>query len=130
MSLPDTTYMDEYIKNGQFAVLSLKNFYDTMLVSDIDNKNHVFRIPIDDFFLKYRHQLEDAIQYYSVPDSCFYKPKTLSLKLYDTTEMWLALLRLNCMRNVTEFCESIIKVYNPGDVKRLINIFFKREGKI
>jgi len=130
MSLPNTTYVDGYIRDGQQAVLGLKNFYDTLLVSDVDNRNHVFRIPIRDFFLKYRHELENATQHYGVPESQYYKPKTLSLELYGTTEVWLALLRLNGMKNITEFCEPIIRIYTPGELKRLINIFFKREGKI
>ena len=130
MPMPNITYIQSYIKDGQTSVIGLKNFYDTLLVTDVDNRNHIFKIPINDFFLKYRHQLEDAIQWYSVADSFIYKPKSLSLDLYGTTEMWLSLLRLNNMRNISEFYEPIIQVYSPGEVKRLINIFFKRDGKV
>ena len=122
--------MDEYIKDGNLAVLSLKNFYQTILTSDINDREHIIRIPIDDFFLKYRRELEPTIQIYNIPDMYFYKPKALSLELYGTTELWLALLRVNRMRNITEFCQSIIQIYNAGMVKELIGIFFKREGKI
>lgn len=128
--MENPAYIDNFIREGQSATLSLKNFYDTMLVSDIDNKDHIIRIPIGDFFLKYKDQLEGIEQYYHLPDKYFYKPKTLSLELYDTTEMWLSLLRVNGMRNITEFSQSIIKVYNPAEIKEFINIFFKREGKI
>jgi hypothetical protein len=92
--------------------------------------DHVTRIPISDFFIKYRNQLVDSVQYYNLPESYFYKPKSVSLELYDTTELWLSLLRLNAMRNSTEFHLPIIQVYNPTDIKEFINIFFKREGKI
>ena len=54
MSLPDITYVKPYNSDGQNAVLSLKNFYDTVLVGDINNENHYYRIPISDFFIKYR----------------------------------------------------------------------------
>lgn len=129
-SLPNHTYIDTYIQDGQKAVMSLKNFYETILVTDVDNRDHIIRIPIDDFFSKYHDQLETAVQWYNVPDRYFYQPKTVSLEIYDTTEMWLALLRLNHMRNVTEFNQSFIKIYNPEEIKDLIGIIFKREGKI
>ena len=59
----------------------------------------------------------------------FYKPKMVSMELYGTTELWLSLLRVNEMTNITEFHQPLIKVYNPDQVKELITIFFKREGK-
>ena len=31
---PDITYIDNYIKEGKQSVLSLRNFYDTILVGD------------------------------------------------------------------------------------------------
>ena len=130
MASDNTTYVDSYISEGQKAVLSLKNFYDTVLTADVNNPTHIIRIPIADFFVKYRKELEPTIQYYNVSDGYFYQPKTLSLDLYGTTEMWLSLLRVNNMRNVTEFHLPVIKIYNPTDVKELINILFKREGKL
>lgn len=130
MASDNTTYVDSYISEGQKAVLSLKNFYDTVLTADVNNPTHIIRIPIADFFVKYRKELEPAIQYYNVSDRYFYQPKTLALDLYGTTEMWLSLLRVNNMRNITEFHLPVIKIYNPTDVKELINILFKREGKL
>lgn len=127
---PDITYIDQYIDEGKKAVMSLSNFYDTILVGDANNDEHIFKIAINDFFLKYRDQLEDSIQYYSVPESMFYKPKMLSLELYGTTELWLSLLRVNNMKSICEFHVPIIKVYNPGDLRELINIFFKRDNII
>jgi hypothetical protein len=129
-NLPNITYIDSYINDGNNSVLSLSNFYDTHLIGDIDKRDHIFRIPINDFFVKYRQQLQEIVQQYNVPDRYFYQPKTLSLDLYGTTEMWLGLLRLNGMKNITEFRQSIIDVYNPVGLRELINVFFKRERKI
>lgn len=129
IAIANITYMDSYINDGQKSTLSLKNIYDTMLVSNY-TKDHIFRIPISDFFIKYRSQLSECIQYYTLPEMMFYKPKMLSLELYETTELWLSLLRVNDMRNITEFHLPLIKIYNPNDVKEIINIFFKREKKI
>jgi hypothetical protein len=126
MALPDITYIDKYISEGKKEILSLKNFYETLLVSDVDNPDHVFKIAINDFFIKYRKELEATVQYYNVPQSLFYKPKSVSYELYKTTELWIALLRLNDMRNITEFHQPIIKVYNANSLNELIDIFFKR----
>lgn len=127
--MPDITYVDQYINDGKKAVISLNNIYDTILVGDEDNDENIFRIPIDDFFLKYRKELEECKQYYTIPSTMFYKPKLLSYELYGTTELWLALLRANNMRNTSEFHYPLIKVYNPDRLKELIKIFFKREEK-
>lgn len=129
MSLPNTTYIDSYIQDGQQSVLSIGNFYETMLVGNADKPDHIFRIPISDFFIKYKKELEPAIRVFNVPESMFYKPKMVSYNLYDTTELWLGLLRLNNMRNSTEFYHPIIRIYEPNQLKQLINIFFTREGK-
>ena len=59
----------------------------------------------------------------------FYKPKMLSYELYGTTELWLAILRANNMKNISEFHYPIIKVYQPDRLKELIKVFFKREDK-
>lgn len=130
MALPNITYINRFIADGKKETLSLRNFYDTILVGDVDNPDHIFKIPIGDFFVNHRKELEPIVQYYSVPQSMFYKPKTLSYELYGTTELWLALLRLNNMRNITEFHQPIIKIYNADSLKELIDIFFKRAGVI
>lgn len=128
MGLPNLTYTDSFINDGQGEVISLKNLYDTILVGDIDNGESYFRIPLNDFFIKYRDELSQIIELYALPQNLFYKPKSLSYQLYGTTELWLSLLRVNEMRNITEFHLPLVKVYNPSKLKELINIFFKREG--
>ena len=123
--IPNITYIDSFIVDGKNDVLSLKNFYDTILIKP--KKDHIIRIPYQDFFTKYKNELEDCIQLYTISESFYYKPKLLSLKLYNTTELWLGLLRVNNMRNISEFHYPIIKIYNPDNILELINIFFKRE---
>lgn len=123
------TFVTNYIEEGQKAIYSLKHFSDTILLKNY-NSDHIIRIPIDDFFSKYKDELYDTIELYSVPPKNFFRPKSVSFDIYQTTEMWLALMRLNNFRNITEFDQSIIKIYNPAGLKELINIFFKREKKI
>lgn len=129
MSIESNTYVANLIANGQRQSISLKNLYDTVLVENAEDKSDVIRIPWNDFFLKYQDELSKAIQLYNIPEAMYYNPKMLSLTLYGTTELWLGLLRVNNMKNVTEFHKPFIKIYNPYVIKDLIDIFFKREGK-
>lgn len=124
------TYIDQFVIEGQQEVFTISKFYDSMLSADADNPLHVIRIPIYDFFTRYHDQLKSAVQVYHLPTRLFYQPKALSQELYGTTELWLALLRVNNMKNIAEFQGPIINIYNPTDVKELINIFFKREKKM
>lgn len=124
---PDMTYMNKYISDGNNSVVSLKNLYETLLVTD-EEGNKLFKIPLNDFFIRYKNQLRDIVEFHSIPLTMFYRPKMVSLELYSTTELWLALLRLNGMRNITEFHYPIIQIYNSSELFNLINIFFKREG--
>lgn len=128
--MANITYMSQYIDDSNSQVISLNNLYETLLIGDKSDPDHIFRIPISDFFLKYKDQLSEYITYYVLPESQFYKPKSVSLELYGTTELWLSLLRVNGMRNTSEFSLPTIKVYDPDALKGLINIFFKRERKI
>jgi hypothetical protein len=91
---------------------------------------NLYRVPLYDTFLRYREQFEPTVMEYDLPQKYFYKPKLVSYEIYQTTEMWIALLRLNKMRNVTEFRKPKIKIYDPDSVTDLIQLFFKREGKI
>lgn len=127
MNQPNMTYVNQYISDGNSAVISLNNLYETLFITD-ENGKKLFKVPLNDFFIKYRDQLKDTIQVHAVPQLLFYKPKMVSQYLYGTTELWLSLLRLNGMRNVTEFHYPMIYIYNPGGLFELINIFFKRQG--
>lgn len=130
MGLPNITYTDQYILDGKRAVASLSNFYSTMVMKDIDRPDQLFRVPMDDFFIRYRIPLSEIVIEYECPDNMFYQPKTVSYHLYNTTEMWMGLMRLNNMKNITEFIEPIIKVYQPDPLFKLMDIFFKRERVI
>lgn len=128
--MPNITYLDQYIKDGKAETVSLKNLYDTILISTTGKPEHIFRVPIGDFFLRHRDDLRNCVQLYQLAETMFYKPKLVSLELYGTTELWLALLRINNMKNITEFHYPLIKIYNPTMLQEYIDIYFKREGKM
>ncbi len=128
--MADITFIDQYINDGKKATISMNNLYDSILVGDEDDDENIFRIPIDDFFLKYKRELEESKQFYKIPETMYYKPKMVSYELYGTTELWLAILRANNMKNTSEFHYPVIRVYNPNRLKDLIKVFFKRENKM
>lgn len=123
----NTTYIDQCITDGNNAVVSLHNLYETMMVTDNDG-NKLFKVPINDFFIRYHEELKSSIRLRAVPQSFYYKPKMMSQEVYGTTELWLALLRLNGMRNITEFHYPVIRIYDANNLFGLMNVFFKREG--
>ena len=94
---------------------------------DSEDLSTINRIPYDDFFTRYAGPLSQITVQYIVLPEYFYQPKTVSQMIYGTTELWLGLLRLNKMRNITEFNQDIISIYEPAQLSSLIKIFFNRE---
>lgn len=127
MSLHNATYINQFIQDGNNDSLGIQNFFTSTLLAN-QTKDHIIRIPIGDFFVQHMDEFRDIIQIYNIPETMFYRPKMLSLEVYGTTELWLAILRLNKMRNVTEFHKPVILLWNADSIKELINVFFKREA--
>lgn len=127
MSAPNITYTSTFVADGEKNPMTIKNFMETRLISSTENPDHIYRTSFGDFFLRYWDELAVTRMYYAPPETTYYKPKLLSYMLYNTTELWLALLRVNGMTNATEFHLPIIWVYEPRKVKQLIDIFFKRD---
>lgn len=126
--MPNLTYIDRYIADGHKEIIRMENLIDTHLISNPE-KTHIYRAMFDDFFIQHEAELKESIQLAHVPYGLYYKPKWMSLQIYGTTELWLALLRANNMKSISDFHWPIINVYSPGRLKQLISIFFKREGK-
>lgn len=127
--MPNVTFIDQYINDGYKETIKLPNLYDTTLISNPD-KTHIFRVPTSDFFVKHYDELSKLIIYITVPEKSFYNPKMVSLQYYGTTELWLAILRVNGMKSIIDFKVPVVAIYDPEGLKQLISIFFKREKKI
>lgn len=126
--MANITYLEQYIKDGKQATISLKNLYESLLVTNSNNKNHIFRTSFDDFFIQHRDHIKDCINLFQISDIMYYKPKMVSHELYGTTELWISLLRINNMTRISEFHYPLIKIYNPNKLEAYIQTFFKREG--
>lgn len=123
------TNINDFIKLNKRNVYRTDNYYKKILLSP-DASKHIFKIPIEDFFIEHKRDFQILESEEMIDELYFYKPKLFSLNYYGTTEMWLPILRVNGMKSLVDFNKSIIKVYNKTVVKDLINIFFKREGKL
>ncbi len=126
----DVTRIDKFISQGLNDSYNIGNFYESIYTSDTSDSNNIIKIPISDFYIKHKDDLASIVQIIKLDEKYFYKPKSLSYDIYGTTEMWLGILRLNNMKNVTEFHMPVIKIYEPNALRELTNVFFKRERKI
>lgn len=145
--MSNTSEISTSISIGHNSVINMNRLYETALISDIDDPDSYFRIPFNDFFLKYKLELDtikrvidlesfwknknkdDRKVWHKWEERYFYKPKTFSYDYYGTTELWLAVLRANNMRNISEFSLPTIQVYDSIGLNRLISIFKKREER-
>lgn len=128
MDIDAITYVESLINKMNKEPQRLDNFHNSLLVST-NPDIHIFKIPIDDIFTKYKNQLFLTITTATISEEEFYKPKLVSERIYGTTELWLALLRLNMMRDVTEFCSPQILIYSPNIFNDLFDLIMQREGK-
>lgn len=125
----NVTFIDDLILDTQRDRFSLEHLYDQMIVQNPKVSTHFFKIAINDFFIKHNEELRPYVKGFHVGDNWFYRPKGVSYQIYGTTELWLALLRLNNMASAADFNKPIIMVYDPGGLKQIIDIYFQREGK-
>ena len=138
-----TTYIDDLIQDGLNAEISQQNLKTYALVTNLyplDGDVRTIKIPYLSLTNKYKDFLsscvvptllgpEDIVKYR-------YKPKTLSLDLYKTTELWFAILELNNMKSIVDFHDKnnpdewMLKLYEPRRVIDLINEILILEKRI
>ena len=138
-----TTYIDDLIQDGLNAEISQQNLKTYALVTNLyplDGDVRTIKIPYLSLTNKYKDFLsscvvptllgpEDIVKYR-------YKPKTLSLDLYKTTELWFAILELNNMKSIVDFHDKnnpdewILQLYEPKRAIDLINEILILEKRI
>jgi hypothetical protein len=87
--------------------------------------NTTIIVPFSSLTNKYRVFLSDIIiekeLTYEEKDRYWFKPKTFSQDMYETTQLWDTLLILNEYTSVTQFKPDIIKYYDPEEFKDYLN---------
>lgn len=138
-----TTYIDDLIYDGLNAEVSQQNLKTYALVTNLypkDGDVRTIKIPYLSLTNKYKDFLSSCVvETLLGPEEIVkyrYKPKTLSLDLYKTTELWFAILELNCMKSIVDFHDNnnpdewILKLYEPKRVLDLINEILILEKRI
>ena len=128
--------ISDSIIRGHNSTVNMNKIYETALISDIDNPDSCFRIPFNDFFLKYKSELDKTK--ITIDLESYWKSRNKNdskvwskweQRYYYKPKFWLAVIRANNMKNIYEFHRPIIQVYNNTGLQRLFNIFKKREGR-
>lgn len=119
----------ELIESVNEEEISYRNLHTNAYIK---NNNEIIKIPyksiISDYMPFLKETAIDATFTDDEKEMYRYKPKMLSNDLYDTTELWSALLELNNMVSIADFQTEKIKVFDPDELKELLNEIMIMEG--
>ena len=129
MALPETIQNAITIQENRTINYRILNLYTKMHNNETDDN---LIIPIDSIINKYRNFLEDSVITTTMTDQEWltyrFKPKSLSYRLYGTTEFWHILLLLNGCKSTMDFDLKTIKYYRKTDLYKKINEILIIEG--
>lgn len=116
--------IDDLIEWGKEQEVSYRNLHKGAYITDLQSGD-VIRIPLNSIMSDYRYFIEPYIIEVEMNDEELYlyqyKPKSLSYKLYDTTEYWSVLLMINNCVSKIDFNKQKIKVLDPKKVLAFVN---------
>lgn len=122
MAIPAT--ITELIEWGKNEEISYRNLHTEAYINDLDN-DRIIKIPLNDTMSAYRYFLDPYLIEFELHDEELqlyqFKPKSLSYKLYGTTELWALLLMVNNCISKIDFNKKKIKVLDPKNIKSFIN---------
>lgn len=122
MAIPAT--ITELIEWGKNEEISYRNLHTEAYINDLDN-DRIIKIPLNDTMSAYRYFLDPYLIEFELHDEELqlyqFKPKSLSYKLYGTTELWALLLMINNCISKIDFNKKKIKVLDPKSIKSFIN---------
>lgn len=122
MAIPAT--ITELIEWGKNEEISYRNLHTEAYINDLDN-DRIIKIPLNNTMSAYRYFLDPYLIEFELHDEELqlyqFKPKSLSYKLYGTTELWALLLMINNCVSKIDFNKKKIKVLDPKSIKSFIN---------
>jgi len=102
--------------------------------SFLDNSNNIIIFNYSSLIQKYKYFLEKYIRTIEFNDVEYekyrFKPKSLSVDLYGTTELWSAILRINNVLSINEFSLKKIKLFTTEILSALNEILILEEKNI
>lgn len=116
--------IDDLILWGKTQEISQRNLTRSAYITDTESSETI-RIPMNAIMSEYRYFLQPYIIEIEMSDEEMYlyqyKPKSLSSKLYGTTEYWSVLLMINNCVSKIDFNKSKIKVLDPKRIRSFVN---------
>ena len=124
--------IEESVEDNQLKEISYRQLHTNCIIDDKKTDTKIL-VPYLSITNKYRDYLKSIIidtdELDDVTLSYFrFSPKKMSLFLYGTTDYWYALMELNHCKSIIEFDKTKYKVYDPDELRDLINeILIKEE---
>lgn len=116
--------IDDLVEWGKEQEISYRNLHKGAYITNLQSGD-VIRIPLNSIMSDYRYFLEPYIIEIEMNDEELYlyqfKPKSLSYKLYGTTEYWPVLLMINNCVSKVDFNKKKIKVLDPKKILAFVN---------
>lgn len=104
--------------------ISYYSMHPKALIKDRQTER-VIQVPYSAFTNKYKDILSTIIITKELsPEEkreFWYKPKSVSLFFYNTTELWSDILIINNCAALREFTPEKLKYYDPTELKKIIN---------
>nr|DAS58635.1 MAG TPA: hypothetical protein [Caudoviricetes sp.] len=123
--------MEEQIEELTSEELNYRTIHNYVKIDDLVNEESLL-VPHVSLINKYRHFLTPYVSEMELEGNTYqsikYSPKLLSYILYGTTELWSCLLLLNNCKSVIDFDLKTVKIYNPDNIKDMINEILILEG--
>lgn len=129
MALPET--MIDSIEKQEELSINYRILHIYTKMHNIESNDSLV-IPIDSIVNKYRDFLRDSIRIAKMTDEEWLtyrlRPKSLSYRLYGTTEFWHVLLLLNGCKSTMDFDLKTVKYYNKRTLYVKLNEILIIEG--
>lgn len=129
MALPET--MIDSIEKQEELSINYRILHIYTKMHNIESNDSLV-IPIDSIVNKYRDFLRDSIRTAKMTDEEWLtyrlRPKSLSYRLYGTTEFWHVLLLLNGCKSTMDFDLKTVKYYNKRTLYVKLNEILIIEG--
>ena len=129
MALPETMNDAIELQEERSINYRILNYYTKMYNVET---NDSLVIPMDSILNKYRYFLIDSINTANLTDAEWLtyrlRPKSLSYRLYGTTEFWHVLLLLNGCKSTMDFDLKTVKYYNRRRLYQRLNEILIIEG--
>lgn len=129
MALPET--MIDAIEKQEELSINYRILHIYTKMHNIESNDSLV-IPIDSIVNKYRDFLRDSIRTAKMTDEEWLtyrlRPKSLSYRLYGTTEFWHVLLLLNGCKSTMDFDLKTVKYYNKRTLYVKLNEILIIEG--